>query len=75
MDTRTATLMIRYKAPDGIWRRAAVATGGNGRVRQGYAVIGGDPVKVADFATGRGALGHSSDARKLGLRSDGNCTL
>jgi integrase len=49
MNARTATLVIRYKAPDGRWQRGPVAIGGNGRIRQGFAIIDGQPIKVAEF--------------------------
>ena len=47
MASRKATLMIRFKA-DG-WRRAPAARGANGRIKPGYALIGGEAVKVADY--------------------------
>ncbi len=49
MGTRSATLIIRYKAHDGTWKRAEAVRGANGRIRTGYARIDGDEVQVADF--------------------------
>ncbi len=49
MDDRTATLIVRYKAADGTWKRASVARSGNGRVKSGYALIDGKPVQVEQF--------------------------
>ena len=46
MDTRTATLLIRYKATGGTWKRALAARAGNGRIRSGFALVGGVPLKV-----------------------------
>lgn len=48
MDTRRATLMIRYKTTDG-WKRAQAASGANGRIRPGYALIDGKAVQVTDY--------------------------
>jgi integrase len=48
MTTRTATLMVRYKAADG-WKRAQAARGANGRIKPGYALIDGEAVKVSGF--------------------------
>lgn len=48
METRKATLMIRYKAADG-WKRAQAASGANGRIRPGYALIDGKAVQVTDY--------------------------
>jgi len=42
LDAKAATLRIRYKAPSGEWKRANVATAGNGRIRQGFALIDGE---------------------------------
>jgi integrase len=49
MDTRTATLIIRYKASDGTWQRAASIRGANGRIRPGYASINGKVLQVKEF--------------------------
>jgi integrase len=49
MDTRTATLIIRYKAADGTWKRALAARGANGRIRPGHALIDGKQVQQREF--------------------------
>jgi hypothetical protein len=49
MSGRKATLLVRYRDDDGTWQRAAVAIAGNGRIRQGYALIGGTQVQVAEY--------------------------
>ena len=48
MDTRTATVIIRFKTTDGTWKRATAARGANGRIRPGYALVDGEQVKVSD---------------------------
>jgi len=49
MDTRAATLIVRYKDPNGSWKRATAVRGANGRIRPGYALIDGEDVQVRDF--------------------------
>jgi integrase len=49
MNTRTASLVIRYKAADGMWKRAKAARGANGRVKAGFARIGSEDVKVEPY--------------------------
>ncbi len=49
MESRTATLIVRFKAADGIWKRCPAAYGGNGRVKPGYAVVNGKPLQVEDY--------------------------
>ena len=46
---RIATLIIRYKAVDGAWKRAEAVRGANGRIRTGYARIEGDELQVSEF--------------------------
>jgi hypothetical protein len=36
MNTRTVTLIVRYKAADGTWKRGTAVRGANGRIRPGY---------------------------------------
>jgi integrase len=45
MTERKATLMIRYKTTEG-WKRCPAVRGANGRIKPGFALIDGDPVKV-----------------------------
>ena len=47
--TRTATLIIRFKAADGAWKRAPAASGANGRIRPGYALVNGKAERVNDY--------------------------
>lgn len=49
MNVRTATLIVRYKDADGIWKRAAAIRGANGRIRPGYALIEGKEEAVKDY--------------------------
>ena len=49
MTIRKATLLIRYRDGGGMWQRAAVAVGGNGRIRQGYALIDGVEEQVSEY--------------------------
>lgn len=49
MATRTATLIIRFKTADGTWKRAPAASGANGRIRPGYALVKGKAERVNDF--------------------------
>jgi integrase len=49
MDLRAVTLIIRYKTSVGAWKRAAAVRGRNGRVRPGYALVGGKDTQVPDF--------------------------
>lgn len=49
MDDRTATLIVRYKTADGVWKRASVARSGNGRIKSGYALVNGKPVQVDQY--------------------------
>jgi integrase len=46
---RRATLIIRYKASDGTWKRALAAHSANGRVKPGHAVIDGRSKQVEEF--------------------------
>ncbi len=41
--------MVRYKAADGKWKRAAAVRGRNGRIKPGFAMIDGSPAKVETF--------------------------
>jgi integrase len=47
--SRTATLIIRYRAKSGEWIRALPARGGNGRIRPGYALIDDQAEQVDGF--------------------------
>lgn len=49
MDTRTATLIVRYKNDHGTWKRAAAVRRANGRIRPGYALINGTETQVREF--------------------------
>lgn len=49
MANRTVTLIIRFRAADGTWKRASVPRGGNGRVKPKAALIAGKAVEVEDF--------------------------
>lgn len=49
MATRSATLIIRFKTSDGTWKRALAASGANGRIRPGYALVNGKAERVNDF--------------------------
>jgi integrase len=46
MESKSVTLMIRYKDVDGKWKRKPVARGANGRVKPSHALIDGKPVAV-----------------------------
>jgi integrase len=48
-DSRSATLIIRFKAADRLWQRAPIAKSANGRIRPGYAIVGGRPVQTDQF--------------------------
>ncbi len=41
MDTRKATVIIRFRAPDGTWKRGVAPRGANGRIKPGFARISG----------------------------------
>lgn len=49
MDDKAATLMIRYRDYTGTWRRALAATAKNGRIRAGYALVDGQPIKCEKY--------------------------
>jgi hypothetical protein len=44
MESKSVTLMLRFKDADGKWNRRPVARGANGRVKPGHALIDGKPV-------------------------------
>lgn len=67
MTTRKATLIIRYKAAVG-WKRAEAARGANGRIRPGYALLNGEPVKCDEYTY----QVRFYDARKLHYLPAGN---
>ena len=46
MESKSVTLMIRYKDADGKWKRKPVARGANGRVKPDHAQIDGKAVAV-----------------------------
>lgn len=50
MESRTVTLMIRYKDVDGKWTRRPAARGANGRVKPGHALVEGRAVAVQEGA-------------------------
>ena len=41
MNTRTATVIIRFRTPNGTWKRGTAPRGANGRIKPGFAKIGG----------------------------------
>jgi hypothetical protein len=43
---KVTTVMLRYKAPDGSWKRIPALYGGNGRIKSGWGVLDGQPVAV-----------------------------
>lgn len=47
MDTRTVTVVMRFKA-DGKWARRPAAVGNNGRIKPNHVVIDGNTVPVSD---------------------------
>jgi integrase len=49
MDSKSVTLMIRFKDVTGTWKRRPAARGANGRVKGGHALIDGRVVKVSDW--------------------------
>jgi len=49
MNSRIATLIIRYKDTDGTWRRAAAVRGANGRIRPGFALIDGTEKAAREY--------------------------
>lgn len=49
MDTKTVTLIIRYKPLEGAWKRSAVVVGANGRIKPGHALIEGVPTPVSPY--------------------------
>ena len=49
MDTRTATLILRYKTADGTWKRAPAVRGPNGRIKPGYAFINSAETQVQEY--------------------------
>ncbi len=50
MESKSVTLMLRFKDADGKWKRRPVARGANGRVKPGHVLIDGKPVTVRDGA-------------------------
>lgn len=46
MESKSVTLMLRFKDVDGKWKRRPVARGANGRVKPSHALIDGKPVAV-----------------------------
>ena len=46
---RKASLIIRFKASDGTWRRATAAHAANGRVKPGHALIDGKAKPVEEY--------------------------
>ena len=46
---RRATLIVRYKDPEGTWRRAIAAHAANGCVKPGHALIDGRVRQVQDY--------------------------
>ena len=48
LEARTATVVIRFKAEDGTWKRASAVRGANGRIRPGHALMEGKPKLVGD---------------------------
>jgi len=49
MNSRIATLIIRYKDTDGTWRRAAAVRGANGRIRPGFVLIDGTEKAAREY--------------------------
>jgi integrase len=49
MATKATTLIIRYKAEDGTWKRADAAYSDNGRIKTGHAVINNKMVPVGPY--------------------------
>ncbi len=49
MESKSITLMIRFKDSDGTWKRRPAARGANGRVKPGHALINGIVVAVKDW--------------------------
>lgn len=49
MESKSITLMIRFKDSDGTWKRRPAARGANGRVKPGHALIDGMVVGVKDW--------------------------
>lgn len=49
MESKSITLMIRFKDSDGTWKRRPAARGANGRVKPGHALIDGMVVVVKDW--------------------------
>jgi integrase len=49
MATKATTLIIRYKAEDGTWKRADAAYSDNGRVKSGHVVINDKRVPVGPY--------------------------
>ena len=49
MDTRTATVIIRFRAADGTWKRGAAPRGANGRIKPGFAKTGGKVQQVEQY--------------------------
>lgn len=49
MESKSITLMIRFKDSDGIWKRRPAARGANGRVKPGHALVDGMVVAVKDW--------------------------
>jgi uncharacterized protein with FMN-binding domain len=46
MESKSVTLMVRFKDADGKWARKPVARGANGRIKPGHALVDGKPVAV-----------------------------
>ncbi len=49
MATKATTLIIRYKAEDGTWKRADAAYSDNGQIKTGHAVINNEMVSVGPY--------------------------
>ena len=50
MESRSVTLMVRYKDSDGKWKRREAARGANGRVKPGHVLVKGRALAVQNFA-------------------------
>jgi integrase len=50
MESKSVTLMVRFKDTDGKWKRRPAARGANGRVKPGHALVDGKAVAVKDGA-------------------------
>jgi len=49
VDTRTATVIIRFRAPDGTWKRATAPHGADGRIKPGFARVNGKVQEVRQY--------------------------